>query len=177
MMTPILLALTLAVVQQTPSPAPRTDTTEAGRLRRQIEERFGARIQQELGLTVDQATKLRATQERFGERRRTLMRQQMNRRMALQGQMRPGEAANADSVRKLMDGLQAGRGEMLKLDQDEDRDMAGYLTPVQRARYQMMRQRFLERVNEMREQRRGRMGPGPRTRPEGRRPGPGRQPI
>lgn len=171
-MTPILLALTLAVVQQPPFPAPGTDTAEAGRLRRQIEQRFAARVQQELGLTADQATNLRATQERFGERRRTLMRQQMGRRMALQGQMRPGEAANADSVKRLMDGLQAGRGEMLKLEQDEDRDMAGYLTPVQRARYQMMRQRFLERVNEMREQRRGRMGPGPRARPEGRRPHP-----
>jgi len=176
-MTPILLALTLAVVQQPSSPAPGTDSAEAGRLRRRIEERFAARVQQELGLTADQATKLRATQERFGERRRTLMRQQMGRRLALQGQMRPGEAADADSVKRLMDGLHAGRGEMLTLDQDEDRDMAGYLTPVQRARYQMMRQRFLERVNEMREQRRGRMGPGPRARPEGRRPGPGRRPI
>ncbi|MGH7673121.1 MAG: hypothetical protein ACREMC_09480 [Gemmatimonadales bacterium] len=175
-MTPLLLALTLAVVQQPPVPAPGTDTAEAGRLRRQIEERFAARVQQELGLTTDQATKLRATQERFGERRRTLMRQQMGRRIALQAQMRPGEAANADSVKRLMDGLQAGRGEMLKLDQDEDRDMSAYLTPVQRARYQMMRQRFLERVNEMREQRRGRMGP--RMRPEGgRRAGAGRRPI
>lgn len=129
-MSPILLALTLAVVQQPPVPAPGSDTAEAGRLRRQIEERFAARVQQELDLTADQATKLRATHERFGERRRTLMRQQMGRRMALQGQMRPGEAADADSVKRLMDGLQAGRGEMLKLDQDEDREMAGYLTPV-----------------------------------------------
>jgi len=176
-MTPILLALTLVVVQQPSSPAPGTDSVEAGRLRRQIEERFAARVHQELGLTADQVTKLRATQERFGERRRTLRRQQMGRRLALEGQMRPGEAADADSVKRLMDAMQAGRGEMLKLDQDEDRDMAGYLTPVQRARYQMMRQRFLERVNEMREQRRGRMGPGPRARPEGRRPGPGRRPI
>jgi hypothetical protein len=174
MMTPILLALTLAVVQQPPLRAPGTDTAEAGRLRRRIEERFAARVQQELGLTADQATKLRATQERFGERRRTLIRQQMGRRMALQGQMRPGEAANADSVKRLMDGLQAGRGEMLKLDQDEDRDMAGYLTPVQRARYQMMRQRFQERVNEMREQRRGRMGDGGGRGRPGRRPPRGR---
>lgn len=173
-MSPILLALTLAVVQQAPVPAPGSDTAEAGRLRRQIEERFAARVQQELGLTADHVTKLRATHERFSERRRTLMRQQMGRRMALQGQMRPGEAADADSVKRLMDAMQEGRGEMLKLDQDEDREMAGYLTPVQRARFQMMRQRFQERVNEMRQQRRGRMGGGEgRDRP-GRRPPRGR---
>jgi hypothetical protein len=82
--------------------------------------------------------------------------------------MRPGEAANADSVKKLMDGFQAGRAEMFKIEQDEDREMAGYLTPVQQARYQMMRQRLQERVNEMREQRRGRMRPG--MGPQGGRP-------
>jgi uncharacterized protein with von Willebrand factor type A (vWA) domain len=165
-----------------PPPGVPGDTAEAGRLRRQIEERFGQRVKEQLRLTDDQATKLRTTQERFGERRRALMRQQIERRMALNDQMQPGVAANSDSVRKLMDGLQGGRAEMLKVEQDEDREMAGYLTPVQRARYQEMRRRFLDRVNEMRQERRGaggRMGPGPRVRPEGggRRPRPGQRPI
>ncbi len=177
-MTPILLALTLALVQQ---PAPPADTGEAGRLRREIEDRFAQHVQQQLRLSPDQATKLRATQERFGERRRGLMRQQVERRMALNDQMQPGVAANSDSVRKLMDGLQGGRAEMLKVEQDEDRDMAGYLTPVQRARYQEMRRRFLDRVNEMRQERRERRGVGPGMRPQGGRrpgqaPGPQRRP-
>lgn len=176
----LVLSVVLApqLAGQEPSPA-RPDTAEAGRLRAQIEERFSQRVQRELRLTPDQTAKLRASQERFGTQRRTLMRQQVERRMALHDQMQPGVAANADSVRKLMDGFQAGRGEMLKIDQDEDRDMAGYLTPVQRARYQEMRARLHQRLNEMREQRRERMGPGPRVRPQGggRRPGPGRRPI
>jgi hypothetical protein len=184
-MIPIWLALTLAVAQQPAGPPPPPpDTGEAGRLRREIEERFAQRVQQDLGLTPDQAAKLRATQERFGERRRTLMRQQVDRRRAMDGQMQPGIAANADSVKKLMDGLQAGRMEMVRIEQEEDRDMAGYLTPVQRARYQQMREHLMQRLNEMRQQRRegrgGRgMGPGPRRRPEGggRRPGPGRRPA
>ena len=148
---------------------PRADTVEAGRLRREIEDRFAQHVQQELRLTPDQAAKLRASQERFGAQRRALMRQQQERRMALQDQMQPGVAANADSVKKLMDGFQTGRAAMLKIDQDEDREMAGYLTPVQRARYQEMRARLHQRVNEMRERRRGRMG-GPGVRP-GQRPG------
>jgi hypothetical protein len=173
----VLLVPGLAAQEPLP-PRGRPDSAEAERLRVQIEERFAQHVQQELRLTPDQATKLRASQERFGTRRRALMRQQIERRMALQDQMQPGVAANGDSVKKLMDGFQAGRAEMLKIEQDEDREMAGYLTPVQRARYQMMRQRLFERVNEMREQRRGgRVGPGPRARPQGRRPGPGRGPI
>lgn len=179
------LAVTLAVTvapglaAQQPPPPP-ADTGEAGRLRREIEDRFAQRVQADLRLTPDQATKLRATQERFGERRRTLMRQQFERRRAMDEQMQPGIAANPDSVKKLMDGLQAGRMDMVRLEQDEDRDMAGYLTPVQRARYQQMREHLMQRLNEMRQQRRergGRMGPGPRSRPQGRRPGPGRRPM
>lgn len=156
-------------------PRPR-DTSEAGRLRGQVEQRFRQRVQEQLQLTPDQATKLQASQERFGTRRRELMRQQMERRRALEGQMQPGVAANADSVRKLMEATQAGRAERLKIDQDEDRELAGYLTPVQRARLTLMRERLQHRVNEMRGQRRGRMGPGaPGER--GRPRGPGRRPI
>jgi Spy/CpxP family protein refolding chaperone len=171
----VLLAPGLAA-QQPDAPRQRPDSAEAERLRAQIEQRFSERVSQDLKLTPDQTTKLRASQERFGTRRRALMRQQMDRRRALEDQMQPGVAANSDSVRKLMDGIRAGRSEMLKIEQDEDQEMAGYLTPVQRARYQQMRERFMHRVNEMRQQRRGRMGPGgpgrmgPGPRGGGRRP-------
>ena len=156
----VLLAPALAAQQPTAAPPPQRDTAEAGRLRAQIERRFSDRVQQELKLTPDQATKLRTSQERFGTRRRALMQQQMERRRALDDQMQPGVAANADSVRKLMDGMRAGRAEMLKIEQDEDQEMAGYLNPVQRARYQQMREHLMQRVNEMREQRRQGMGRG-----------------
>jgi len=155
---------------------------EQARLRAQIEQRFAERVHDELNLTSDQAAKLGATQERFGARRRAPLRQQAERRRALEDQMEPGVAANADSVKRLMDGMQAGRTAMLKIEQDEDREMAGYLTPVQRARYQQMREQLMRRVTEMRAQRRGGrmgpgMGPGQRARPEGRRPRPGRRPV
>jgi hypothetical protein len=139
----------------------QSDTAEAGRLRARIESTFTRRVQQDLNLSQDQAAKLRATQERFGARRRDVMQLQIERRRALESQMQPGIAANSDSVRKLMDGIQTGRAEMLKIEQDQDREMAGYLTPVQHARYQQMRARLMERVQEMRLERRdGRMGQG-----------------
>src|SRR5260370_7246687 len=121
------------------------DTGEAGRLRAQIEQRFSDRVQDELKLTADQATKLRASQERFGALRRDLIRQQFERRRALDDQMQPGVAANADSVRKLMDGMRAGREQVVKIGRDEDRAMGGYLSPAQRAPYQQMRNRFILR--------------------------------
>jgi len=162
----------LAAQQRDSMRAP-SDTAEAARLRAQIEQRFNDRVKQELNLNADQATKLRDTQERFGTRRRAMMQQQFERRRALDGQMRPGMPANADSVNKLMDGMRTGRAEMVRIDQDEDREMAGYLTPVQRAQFLQMRERLMQRVGEMRMERRegrgvergGRMGaPAPRLR-------------
>jgi hypothetical protein len=151
-----------------------SDTAEAGRLRAQIEQRFSERVQEDLNLTPDQASKLRATQEKFGARRRTLMQQQSERRRALDTQMQPGIAANSDSVRKLMDGMRSGRAEMVRVEQDEDQEMSGYLNPVQRARYQQMRERFMQRIGEMRMDRRegrGMVRPRPFVGPRGRRRG------
>ena len=145
-MTPILLALTLALVQQ---PAPPADTGEAGRLRREIEDRFAQHVQQQLRLSPDQATKLRATQERFGERRRGLMRQQVDRRMALNDQMQPGVAANSDSVAKLVVALTDHRVAYAQTFKDEMRELSTILNPVQRGQYMMLRDRLMQRVQEI----------------------------
>lgn len=153
----IALAVVLAPALAAQQPA---DTAEAGRLRAQIEQRFSDRVQEDLKLTPDQASKLKATQEKFGAQRRTIMQQQMERRRALDDQMQPGIAANSDSVRKLMDGMRDGRAQMVKVEQDEDREMSGYLNPVQRARYQQMRERLMQRVTEMRMERRQQRGMG-----------------
>jgi len=61
---------------------------------------------------------------------------------------------------QLMDGMQTGRAEMLKLEQDQNREMASYLSPVQQARYQQMRERLMQRVGELRMQRREGQGMG-----------------
>ena len=143
------------------------DSVVRDQLQQQIEQRFGAAVQRQLGLSSDQADKLRATEEKFRPRRRAIMREQLLVRLGLQDQMRPGEAANADSVRRLMDGLQANRAALLRLDQEQDQEMSGYLTPVQRARYQMLRERLLQRLQEVRRERAGSGRPGlqPRRRP------------
>lgn len=143
------------------------DSVVRDQLQQQIEQRFGAVVQRQLGLSNDQANQLRATEEKFRPRRRAVMREQLLLRLGLQDQMRPGVAANADSVRRLMDGMQANRAALLRLEQEQDQEMSGYLTPVQRARYQMLRERLLQRLQEVRRERAGAGRPGlqPRRRP------------
>jgi hypothetical protein len=163
-----LLGFTMAIAPAVASQdtASGADSTERERLQEAIERRFGQVVRQQLALTDDQARQLRLTEARFRTRRRDIARRQLRLRLALQDQMLPGNAANPDSVRRLMDGLQAGRADLLRLDQAQDREMAGYLTPVQRARYQMLRERLLNRLQDVRRQRTQGGRPGrPRRQP------------
>ncbi len=174
-----VLGLAVAPALAAQDSAGPPDSVQRERLQEEIDRRFGQVVQQRLGLTGDQSARLRATEERFRARRRATLRRQLALRFALDGQMRPGQAADADSVRRLMDGIQGNRVELLQLEQDQDREMAEYLTPVQRAQYQMLRERLLARLQEVRRERalgrgqgmRPRDGPRPRETPR-RRPRP-----
>ena len=64
-----LWLLALAVTLVPAVNAQQRDTQEVGRLRQEIERRFTSYVQQELDLTTEQATKLRASQEKFSTRR------------------------------------------------------------------------------------------------------------
>ena len=157
----MLLAPALPALQaQTP-----TDTSgeaEAQQLRQQIRERWNARVRQDLNLSDDQAAKLQGTEQKFTQQRVELAQRQRTVNEALRGQLQPGVAANSDSVRKLMDARDRNRTALAEIERNENREVSGYLTPVQQARYQMMREQLRRRIQEIREQRRRRsemMGP------------------
>jgi protein CpxP len=137
-----------AGAQQADSTAGRTDS-----LRHHIEERFASRVQERLGLTTEQTSKLRATSQQFGARRRELHARHRELRQALTAQLRPGVAANQDSVRKLTDAMIELRIASAQTTRDEMREVAKYLTPVQRAQLFVMRDRLRHRMKEAREHR------------------------
>jgi hypothetical protein len=131
--------------------AQHADSTHGARadsLRQRIEERFAARVQQDLGLTNEQTAKLRASSQTFGARRRELRSRERTLRDALDGQLRPGVAANQDSVTKLTDALVELRITSAQAAREEMKDLSKYLNPVQRARLLLMRERFYHRVKE-----------------------------
>ena len=138
----MLLIVAPALAAQGKSPA---DTGRAAMM-----QRMEAHVKKELGLTDDQAAKLRATHERFEPQRRKLMERQRAIHEALRGQLQPGVAANADSVSKLLDARQQTRAALVQLGRDGDRELAGYLTPVQRARAEMMHEHMMMRQRTMR---------------------------
>lgn len=133
-------------------------------LRVLIQERFARQVQQQLGLTQDQADRMRATALNWFARRRTLEIQERRLKLALAGQMRPGQAADQDSVARLTDLLLALKIQQVQTYRDELKEMT-YLTPVQRAQFFIMRERLLEAIQNAQEQQDGPTPPRRRLRP------------
>ncbi|MCU0621381.1 MAG: hypothetical protein MUC69_07760 [Gemmatimonadales bacterium] len=134
---------------------------EAALMRQQLEERFGQRVKEELGLDEQQAAKLQTVASGWAVRRRAFEAEQRELKRALSAQMRPGVAAQPDSVQKLVLRLLDLRVSHAESYREEYREL-GFLSPVQRAQYVMLRERMLDtlrRVREDRLQRRGPAGP------------------
>jgi hypothetical protein len=155
-MRSLVAVLTLAAAGLGPVSAQDPDTTRphAQELRQRIEERFAQRVQEQLGLNDEQTAKLRATSREYGERRRVLETRERDLRVALTAQLRPGVAADQDSVARLTKALVDLRVDYAKTWRDEMNDLS-YLTPVQRAQLYVMRDRLLQRVQEIRDERGG----------------------
>jgi hypothetical protein len=122
-------------------------------LMQRIQDRFAARVQEELGLTDAQTSKMRQTTTKWFGFRRDLDAQQRQLRQQLASQLRPGVAANQDSVSRLMSQLMEIKVRYAESFKQESGEMSGYLTPVQQAQYFIMRERLLDRIVEARAER------------------------
>lgn len=151
-----LLAARPLRAQDDGDPAPR-----ALELRRRIEDRFAARVQEDLGLTDQQASKLRQVMGSYFVKRRGLEADERRFRTALAAELRPGVAANKDNVARLVDQLLENKVRYVQSYRDEVNQLAEFLDPVQRAQFLILRQRLLDRVQEVRDEAGGPRRPRP----------------
>jgi hypothetical protein len=147
----VVMLVGLAVPVQAQEPAPGRPRLEE--LRRRVRERFTARIRAELNLTPDQMQRLRGTVGTYAGQRRELEASQRSLREALGGQLRPGVAANPDSVARLTDELMDVRVRYAESFRSEQRELARFLDPIQRAKITLLRDRLTNRARELRRRR------------------------
>ncbi|MFZ5624430.1 MAG: hypothetical protein ACOY71_08350 [Gemmatimonadota bacterium] len=142
----LVLALGPAARAQEPvSP----ESPRAHQLRQQIQERFAERVKEQLGLSDEQAAKLQATTSSFAVKRRQLERQAREVRQALGRQLRPGVAANPDSMTRYVDQLTALRVAYAQTFDEELKEIGKFLSPVQRGQYFLAQEQLLNRVREL----------------------------
>jgi len=146
----VAAALTGRAVAQEPT---EENPQRAEQLRQLIEDRFAARAQEELGLDDEQFQRLRGTSAQFAAERRGVEQQERRLRQAMAFQLRPGIAANQDSVARLLDALIDVKAAYVQTYRDEMKALAAFLNPVQRAQYFVLRERLLNLAQQVRTQR------------------------
>jgi len=134
-------------------------------LQGQIMQRFMQNFRTQAALSDEQFQQFQELTVQFFQQRTQLQMRERQMWMALAGQMRPGIAANADSVNALIDGLIGVQEEQAEIARDEQAQFARFLTPVQRGQLMVAWRRLQMQIEGVR----GRMmGPpeGSRGPPE-----------
>jgi len=128
--------------------APRRQQLEA-RLRQQLWRVTKNRV----GLTDEQMTRLAETSRPFETQRRQLAMQERNERLALRREILAGVNANQDRVATSLDRVLELQRRRAQLQIDEQRALAAFMTPVQRAKYAALQEQLRRRAENLRGQR------------------------
>jgi hypothetical protein len=134
---------------------------QQGQMRRQmlqeeVMQRFMTNYRAQAGLTDEQFEQLRQVVIESTQRRRDLELRERELWRAIEGQMRPGIAADTDSLTGLMESLIAVQQERVDLARSEREQYAEFLTPVQQAQLLIATRRLQNNIEQVI---RGRQGP------------------
>ncbi|MDP9204230.1 MAG: hypothetical protein M3P12_02090 [Gemmatimonadota bacterium] len=141
-----LLVSAAAAHAQAAAAAPDGNRTA---LERQFRERTAKLVQQRLGLNDVQLGKLEQTNARFAPQLRQLAAQERDIRGQLRQEMMAGNSANQQHVSDLLDAALRLQRQRLGIVENEQKELAGFLTPVQRARYIALQSQFGKRAQEL----------------------------
>lgn len=151
----------VAIAQDRGGPPQRPADRDS--LEMQVRRRMADMLRAQLGLTDDQMRRLGATNRRFERQRISLVAQEREVRMGLRSAIESADTSRSEQVSALLDRMLVLQRQRLELVEAEQKELATFLSPVQRAKYFGMEEQIRRRVMEMREQqlRRG-GGDGPR---------------
>lgn len=128
----------------------RTDSLE-----RRFEQRLDSIVTLRLALTEEQRTRVRDVASRTERARRQLRLEELEVRVAMRRELLSGDKANEARVAQLLDAIpQLERRRADLLDQ-EQRELAGVLSPVQRARYFALQDELRRGLQELQRRRLG----------------------
>ena len=139
-----LFATTMSAYAQ---PGPARDRPA---LEQQFRERAAKLAQQRLGLTDAQLQKLVQSNARFAPQLRQLAAQERDIRNQLRQEMTAGNSANQQHVSELLDASLRLQKQRIAVVEAEQKELAGFLTPLQRARYLSLQAQFKKRADELR---------------------------
>jgi hypothetical protein len=136
-----------AAFGQAATPTPAAANRPA--LEQQFRQRVAKLAQQRLGLTESQMTQLQESNVRFGPRINSIATQERETRRQLRAELTATSEPNQQHVSSLLDTSLQLQKQRIALVEEEQKDLARFMTPVQRARYIALQQQFRRRTQEL----------------------------
>ena len=162
----VALAASLLAVASSSASAQRPDRqqgrpgmpAQAGQgapaLERQFRERLADVVRRRLNLNDTQMGQLGTVNDRYERERMQLFRAERQMRQALRAEVLAGDSADQAKVSELLDRALQIQRQRLDIAQREQRDLAAFMTPVQRAMYVAIQDDLRRRLEDFRQQRR-----------------------
>jgi Spy/CpxP family protein refolding chaperone len=138
--------LALSAGAQGRDTVPRGTPQQRAEMEQQFRARLAAVVRERLGLSDEQARRLQEVDRRYEPERRTLMRREMQARRALRRQLEAEDSADQNATAALLDQLLTTQRERADLAAREQRELATFLTPVQRAKLLALQAELQRRV-------------------------------
>ena len=136
----------------------RADTAGAP-LEARVRQRLASVVQSRLSLTEEQMRKLTAVNATLEPRRRDLLARERQARVTLRAELQRGSSADQQRVSAALDDLFRVQRERLDVAEQEQRELAAFMQPSQRAGYAALQEQLRRRVEEMRRKRAGARAP------------------
>src|SRR5437763_5629064 len=148
----LLATLTLVTLGAAAAGAQRpanAGSPDRAALEQQFRQRAAALIQQKLALTDAQLTQLEQTNARYEPQLNTLVLQERETRRQLRLEMSSGNKANQQHVSNLIDTSISLQKQRIAIVEAEQKDLARFMSPTQRAGYLALQAQVRRRAQEL----------------------------
>lgn len=129
-------------------------------LQRQLQQRLWQMTQRRVGLTDAQMNRLAPVHQHFESQRRAITREERQTRLALRDALRDTTHADQAQVSGYLDRLVQLQRQRADLIEQEQKDLAQFMSPVQRARYTALQEQVRQRIQQLARQNRAGALPG-----------------
>lgn len=129
--------------------APGRSATRAA-LDRRVQQAIARALRNRVGLNEAQMRQLVPVNRRFEIERREIMRQERVARQALRAAVLDSGAADQEQVKAHLDALLRLQRQRVDLVEREQKELAAFMTPVQRARYLALQEQVRRRLEQVR---------------------------
>lgn len=162
----LLLLAGWPLIAAAQNPAAQIDRAQ---LEQQVRARVYRALKEQVGLTETQIARVENVNRRIEVRRGALEAQERQARVVLRDEMTLGDSSRNAAIGQELERLFKAQRERVLLNEEEQKELAQFLTPLQRARYFSIEEVIRRRVRQMMQQsadsagssRVGRPGQGP----------------